>query len=251
MHFIFVFALYAALLYDALSGRACEGCADRSFAERYTKLMPRDELCSTSYRYRWWCPATQLPARAIYAPPELSSYVGITALVAKGEHAREALFDRSGLSVLHLGPEGAALAFIGLPRPQTASRFAWETAYESAANALLLRRFSVSVDPTIEAAILADRAWATLSPVTYADMDARWTGQRPARLWESEDEQRGSVYVVVEERELAWVISVFPKRPWTLAPSPEARTEQSQPTRLIPWRVGQELHGRDEVIFLP
>ncbi len=251
MHFIFVFALYAALLYDVVSGRTCEGCADRSFAERYTKLMPRDELCSTSYRYRWWCPATQLPTRAIVQPTELSSYVGLSALVLKGEHPREALFDRAGLSVLHLGPEGAAMDHISLPEPSSASRADWETAYKTATAALSYRRYAVLVPPTLEAAILAARVRRPLAPVTYADLDARWTAERPARMWVSEDKAWGSAIVVVEEREHAWVVSIYPKRPVTAEPLPSMASAAAPVQWLKSEHLELELIGGDRSITLP
>lgn len=188
------------------------------FEARYRKLMPEDELCSPSFRYDWWCPAARLPVRAVSAPEQLSSYMGLSLRICQGTAARDAMREWVGLSVLHLGAEGAAVATIQPGESGTFRRQAWSWASTFIGFTLANPHTKVLVDDQLARDILADRQERKLNPLTFSGHEAQFRKDGLARLWESDDRHWGRTYVVVEEDGQCTDVSVFSRRPWEVVP---------------------------------
>ncbi len=192
---------------------------DARFEARYRELMPEDEICSYSFRYGWWCPAARPPVRAVSVPDQLSTYLGLSARICEGDAARDALREQVGLSVLHLGPEGAAVASIQPGEPGSSRRYAWSWASTYLGLALASSDTEVLVDDQLARDILADRRERKLHPLTFSGHEARFREDALARLWESDDTRWGRTYVVVEEDRDCTDVSVFTRRPWEEYPN--------------------------------
>lgn len=192
------------------------GSSDKSFAKAYHGVFRASELCAASYKYDWWCPAATWPGSGFQMPAADTTLLGVSAFIGNNQVATDALFQQSSLSMLHLGPQGAALAFI---HPDDGDQAQWDAAkraYIGVARALRGQARMIVVDEDLEALVDADSRARQRHALRLDDAQGRWDGAFPARIWES-DGSWGSALVVLETASDGIYVSLFPRVPRRLA----------------------------------
>ena len=207
-------ALFAALLVATACTSPFQrgGADDKSFAAAYHAVFRSDELCAASYKYDWWCPAATYPGAGFQLPTSDTTLLGVSAFIGKDQRASDALFQQSSLSMLHLGPQGAALAYINPDDGDASELDAAIHAYIGVARVLTGQAREIVVSEDLESLLDADRRARARHALRLDDAQGRWDGALPARVWES-DGRWGKALVVLESGNDGVYISVFPRVP--------------------------------------